>query len=40
MKEIDENLETYKRNVEELRRHSRRFNGLEKAVEVIEDIKA
>jgi len=40
IKEIEENLETYKRNVEELRRHSRRFNGLEKAVEVIESVKA
>ncbi|MGD8506484.1 MAG: glycosyltransferase [Candidatus Bathyarchaeota archaeon] len=37
--EIAENMETYKRNVEELSKHSCRYDGLEKAVEIVESIK-
>jgi len=37
--EIEEDRETYKRNVEKLSEYSRKFNGLERAVEVIESIK-
>lgn len=37
--EIEENRETFKRNVEELSEYSSRFNGLKRAVDVIESIK-
>ncbi len=39
VKEIEENRETYKRSVEELNQYSRKFNGLERAINVIEGIK-
>jgi len=38
--EIEENIEAYKRNVEELSEYSRNYNGLEKAAEVVESIRA
>jgi uncharacterized protein (TIGR00661 family) len=37
--EIEENIEAYKRNVEKLGEYSRKFNGLERALDVIESIK-
>ncbi len=37
--EIEENIEAYKRNVERLSEYSSKFNGLKRAVEVIESIK-
>ncbi len=37
--ELEKNRETYRRNVEELSEYSRRFNGVERAVDVIENIK-
>ena len=37
--EIEENIEAYKRNVERLSEYSSKFNGLRRAVEVIESIK-
>jgi uncharacterized protein (TIGR00661 family) len=36
---IEENREIYKRNVEELSEYSRKFNGLERTIEAVEDIK-
>ncbi len=36
--EIEENRETYEHNVEKLREYSRKFNGLERAIDVIESI--
>jgi uncharacterized protein (TIGR00661 family) len=36
---INENLEVYKRNVKKLSRHFHRYNGLERAVEVIENLE-
>lgn len=39
IREIEENRETYKRNVEKLSEYSRKFNGLERAIDVIESIK-
>ncbi len=37
--EIEENRETYKSGVEKLNQYSRDFNGLENAINIIEDIK-
>lgn len=37
--ELEENRQAYRRSVEELCEYSRRFNGVERAVDVIEDIK-
>jgi UDP:flavonoid glycosyltransferase YjiC (YdhE family) len=36
--EIQENREFYKKNVERIREYSSKFNGLARAVEVIEDV--
>lgn len=40
MKAIEENREVYKRNIEKLGEYSRRFDGLKRAVEIIEETKA
>jgi uncharacterized protein (TIGR00661 family) len=37
--EIEENIEVYKRHVEEISEYSRRFDGLKRATEVIETVK-
>jgi uncharacterized protein (TIGR00661 family) len=38
MTEINQNLEAYKRNVRKLNRYSRKYKGLERAVEIIENL--
>jgi hypothetical protein len=39
IQEIEANRELFKTSVEALNRVSNRFNGLKRAVEIIEDIK-